>query len=1070
MPAYPNLILTTAAGKSLLAGSLSPDGTEINFSNPVPGGTVTGQYEVAGANIGEYQFSTTGPAGTSTVIEFIDGALGNNKSYQARPEDTLEVTYQYSLFDSYPWRRGLLAGGEIQDVEEIGTPISGFDKDTLLDFVTVFNEAGILTTITVVSQGPEDIGYVILAPSTNSGLGQAGLALPAGTIPTLDLVTTVNQGPLSTVVTSQGVNLYGQVYSVGSILGILVADQGKFWTESLTSGLVGWLHLGEHPSQPYLLTDYSDFSLSESDYETGAFSSNYSLANRTWDNFAGWNLTLSAQSANPAGFFQINKVRIQGLNFTMSVWLKAQPSAAVASNLEIITFGPVTLAISGSSSKSAQFFLYSPSGVLQLAGQSMNLSAENFTSLNLIVQELDFPLAIRVNLCSTALVTNLAGLQEIDGILLKSGMTVLLTGQADQTQNGHYLVAEESWCRTAVVLNFDERLAWYNVLSGQNNSGYYQCQNNSISRILYGTDNIQYSHFNCSWTIPGQSPESGYLFVRSFNDLDSLLTVTAGNGTGSSDVSFFDLRFWTVAKTLSDIELITNPQFKALDVASKPTFCSSTRGDLRTLQVLPSGYVFPSVISINFYRQSLSVVTRYNSLGEYVGPNEHEVIGLGDDEITVSPLPLGQVGCTLASQGTGIAAASGGYMGESSLGNPGSLNPDNSGLKYIYVLGENGNMYEVRLSIVRNSNVDTASLVASLASRYSLTQSQTTQELVVQSREITNSLDLPGYYGIKLGDDSGLVVKNEFNQGPEFKIQNIGGRLAIVLVNGIPTVAQLTGGTEVTGPVSLYSSFVEMLSYSLTNNFTAWKNSPNLLTYSYPVPTLAASGPIVFNGTANSLPAGVYQIVIDAAEFGSLPESFSGYNVEVGLIGYSTLTGQSTYSSSQIASVLDPVGNSSFFVIYAGGSTPTISLSARLATCTVSDLQNAICEAFPGGALVLTQTSSPARSSAQAGPFWVQFTAVGAQVPLQFQTSPNFTVSVIREVPGDGSTQEIQKIIFNRPQTVIEIVTSQDLPVDSTTNWVVQIYWNNAALGSRLGIISLNVFKMETQLWTLQLS
>jgi hypothetical protein len=115
-------------------------------------------------------------------------------------------------------------------------------------------------------------------------------------------------------------------------------------------------------------------------------------------------------------------------------------------------------------------------------------------------------------------------------------------------------------------------------------------------------------------------------------------------------------------------------------------------------------------------------------------------------------------------------------------------------------------------------------------------------------------------------------------------------------------------------------------------------------------------------------------------------------------------------------------------------------------------------------------TAAGPNQSFLGGPYYVQFNAVGVRKLLRFNTTNGLSVVTARVVAGNGSTQEIQKIVLNRPITVVELdITAQILYDGATYTWTLQVYLTNprttATTVRRLAIHNLWLFKIASKLY-----
>lgn len=934
----------------------------------------------------------------------------DSRNYQTCPEDELELTYQLSLEDSYPWRRAMLAGGE----EITENEVSDIDVTQTLSTVQVEDESGNLYSVTGVDFTTSDRGYAVLRQDTGS-FGQRAVGFkPVGPV-SPQPNELLHSGPLSVPLTNE----LGLPYTVGSVRGILAADPSAHWTPAHSTGLVMWLHCGEHPLQAYVIADYSNYSLTQTDIEHGGFSANYLLRDRTWDTNRGWTLKLRGQTgSSPAGFFTINKSRLQGLNFTLAFWINASQHIPSMDEQQIVAYGPFSATLHADVQSPTytgyyvKFYMSSPDGTAQLLGQQPIFPGE-FDFCSVSVAELNLQSTL-VDVCATTNVDVLVGLPIIDGIDLRPGMTVILVGQDLNSENGVYLVSSAMWVRLAKVTGQDERGAYYKVTSGDN-AGLYVCQNDNV--LEYGVSGIRYARVNVQWS---GSIGSGQGYLTPFSKSDANFTVNAPKIDKSPDLQISDIRMWDVAKTADELTTIQYPAVKPLAVSCRPTFFTSTSGALKAFEVTQSGYAFPSVRPIDYYAERLVRATRYAGSGEYSGPDYRLQVGLGDAKAPSSAVTLGLVGPELASQGTGIAA--------SNAAAP--LASSNPGLEQVYVLGDDNTPYKVSVKV----DLGVPSLVATKASQ----DLQTTNGDIYQPdfvQDITTALDKSGV-----------------------------GRLAVILANGKPSVTRRASLGKNTPSLYLYSKYEGYIDYQFPASGQTWVNSA--LPSATGLPTRKDAGKIEFIGAPVTLQPGKYRVTIDASALGQTDKDFTGFNTEVNLSALPSDTPTSS-SSAVIQTTLVPSGNGTFQVVY--GLSKSSVYAANCDTATFQLALDSLRSDTMGGVTVLDDGSQI------GGPYHVKFNGTGAKSLLEFNTGNGLQVEVIRLVSGTDLIQEEQIVIFNRQKTALDFELTRPILSDESNSWNLQVYLSStnkielAIHGISMEMLATRLYKIDPSTTSLQL-
>jgi len=1031
--------------------------------------------------------------------------FSDTRHYQPQPEDELELTYLHTLNDSYPWHRALVGGGEELLENEDNAEESDLRELVVKQTAQVKDEEQKVFDVIGVDFNLSDRGFVVLTQNTIEALGQRAVGFRLADPVQAQNDETEHSGPLSTVLEVQ----LGVAYTVGSVRGVLVADPSVHWTPAQASGLVAWFHCGEHPQQPYLLVDQSDNALTEIEIESGAFLSNYLLADRVWDTSRGWMLSLRGQDTDQAvGFFSVNKNRLVGNDYTISFWIKVvDHGLADMDEAVIFHHGPIQVRLGiVSSAFHLQVYAIDPiTGLNKATGNPVTVSSTP-TFFSFAVASLNPDNLIQVTVATPSNIADFFGLPIIDGVQLIDGMTVLLTGQTNPVENGHYFVSETNWIRVEVVDGVDERGKYFNVQQGIVNFGLYQNTNANVSPLVYGTDGVTYSRYNCTWHgSPGTATQA---FLKPFALTDTLLKFNAPAVDQSPAIVISDLRIWSVSKTEDELTFIETPALKPTSVSARPTFFTSTRGDYRAFEVLPSGYVFPSVKPIDYYLERLTRALRYNGRGEYVGRDSRIQVGYGDwKPITAvsGGVKLGLAGPDLRSQGTSVAAttssdlpgfnsfwyadaASGHYRrvpvpyvavepndNTTSVADPASSfhptempvqNPDQA---RVYIRGEDGNMYRVTVHVAHLDSGDTVTLFAELAPRVSGVSQLTKQNYKLDLTDVTEILATVGFYDLFVNYPTDSELQPEFITDAETLVERSGvGRIGVSInSDGEPEVAILPDSGKDTPPIFLFSHYQSYLAYKLAQDATPWTNPfPNDIA-TYGLPVRSESGPMIFAGTDATLSPGRYSIVIDATALGALDPEFKGFDVEVSVSAI-PINDPNSHSTSIIEAVLLPNGNSSFTTKYTDGGDTLVAPSV-LSNCSPAQLQTALdsLDALTGG--VTVQTAAGPTKSFVGGPYYVKFDTNGARSLLQFTALNGLNVAVNRVVVGDGSTQEIQKIVLNRPMTVVELNVTDQVLFDGSHNWTLQIYLTNprttATTVRRLAIHNLWIFKIASQLY-----
>jgi hypothetical protein len=545
----------------------------------------------------------------------------------------------------------------------------------------------------------------------------------------------------------------------------------------------------------------------------------------------------------------------------------------------------------------------------------------------------------------------------------------------------------------------------------------------------------------------------------------SSLSISGISYFGAGRTGFSDVRVWDKFKTPTELAIIARPPIKPCAVAARPIFMAGTTGALRSIEVLASGYAFPSAQIADYYSQNLWRLAKYDGFGEYDGPKHLVEVGYGDAPTPSGQLVLGTRGFNISSAGKGVAAtqnsnlpgnskfwetdsgvgsyvvvsypggsvsvASTPHNPDGTVTDPGYVFAQNPGLLYAYFLGEDGNLYIGSANVDISTGVKVATLVATPAPTVPL------QDIIPSVAQLQSGMD--DNFNAYTGANFGLVVA-EVNPGAQFqpeilsaahsKLEVLGaGRLAVVQNGGAPIFAQLpTGGTRTTPPIYLYSLFQNVLN-------TAYS----------PMPALAGAGTLTLAGNGIALAPGNYSIILDICNVGADDNAFTGFGVSAG------------FSGAVLArAVALPQGSPYFRVSYTYGS-ETAASESTISSCSVAQFAAAINQlaTLTGGAVVQTSGSYVSQAG---GPFYVKFSENGAQPLLSFLVTKGLAVSVTRLVTGSLAQQEVQKIEFQRPLVQLKV----SLPDGAPSNWSIQVTLPNS-VAVESGVASLAVHGLVVQ-------
>lgn len=362
------LLFTTASGTTSYSGSASSSplpsyvaeisaifstGTLINLVseiNPLNqneylyGGTYpAGSYGITGSydfSTGSYYFATTDLAAVSvfatwtvTTTEVIrpeplyaDKSAGT-VTCLGRPEDD-DNGLVYELADDYPWRREVVVGGELVELDSYyaGTEIAV----QVLEEVTAFNDqTGVDINVFGITSSNTPHPRVVWEPrSTVPGVYRPGY-LAVGYDGNLKNLSTLTSNETDFIRPPIGASVGDtetdydvmfepgySLYHVGLAQGVLVADLPKFFGAQHADGLVGWLAFNEHIDDNLTVIDHSFRA-------TPSTLSGLTYASRVWDSERGWHLTMAESQV------ALDEYRDIVDEITLSFWIKLTDAPTV---------------------------------------------------------------------------------------------------------------------------------------------------------------------------------------------------------------------------------------------------------------------------------------------------------------------------------------------------------------------------------------------------------------------------------------------------------------------------------------------------------------------------------------------------------------------------------------------------------------------------------------------------------------------------------------------------------------------------------------------------------------------
>lgn len=258
------------------AAEVDPDNPDIlHFREPF---FFTGSYDT-GFHDYRFQFTSVGPdaqivahwtlldTGTVRPEPTREEKLAGTVCYQARPEDEINgLTYE--VFDDYPWRRDIVAGGELVEIDAYsGTAESG--RDLVADTMAVPDQTGAAHFV----YGHKSASGRLRTTSEVQDIGddytpgQAAIAFKANfrnqsTLTANDTELFVNPhdaANLRTQFSRTDMDVVFEpgwaLYHAGLVQGVLVADPVGFYGTHHRDDLMHWLPLNEHPDDDLEVRD-----------------------------------------------------------------------------------------------------------------------------------------------------------------------------------------------------------------------------------------------------------------------------------------------------------------------------------------------------------------------------------------------------------------------------------------------------------------------------------------------------------------------------------------------------------------------------------------------------------------------------------------------------------------------------------------------------------------------------------------------------------------------------------------------------------------------------------------------
>lgn len=963
--------------------------------------------------------------------------------YQDRPEDELDLTYALTLESHYPWRRGLLAGGEqtVQDDPD------AFDTKPVAGIAMLLDECQEPLEVTAVDTGKLR-PYVVSKMATSAGLRAVGFYgdpltadsyYPrAGSLPSVERSTGVPGTSLAAP--------FGVPYEIGLVRGQLVATPSAHWLPAQAEALALWLPLSEHAKQPYPVKDLSNFGLTQAELEAGGYSASYLLADRVEDDNFGWVLALQAGRG-----LAVSKDRGLKLDFALAAWLK--PGSTAGGGSTVLEFGPVhwTLAAGG-----VLRVKYSSKGNLALLpGSASILSGFNFIAVSGASLQ---PTAVVEADAGSASQTAVFGLGSAGGQQLLSGQLVLLTGQTSVADNGLWVAQITSWVRATLPAGFDP----------QGGNSYFKVKNGSTAGLWKLTAPNAYLQVNCRLSVySGTLSAAATLLASTDVLLDSF--ESAGSDLAlagpSWEVQWSNIRAWAKAKTAAELNIIRKPAIKPLALVSRPSSIASVSGDRYCFDVLPSGLARPSLKARSSSQSSFVRVSRYTGKAPKPDKAHRQTLGFGEFSAPEASSKLGAVSVGLHASGLtvtgtsteftpGLAVRAGAYVDLSA--DLALLAVDFDRLfthpvdAALYARSELGHL--IRLTPVINPGSAPAPItleavrvqeparlnfsIGAFADRPAASPGLV--DHFYYSTELSRALTpISKCDGVSWLEDASLTKRQveelavRQDYGETAKLVN-STTLAVTVIttpDGVleaRTQSRILPAASPTRYLYCHASRKLDLDFSKSADFSLWDYAADGVDVASPIvtgiklPARESSGLLTFKGTG-TLPVGRYRVSVDASNWGVPDPGFSGFALEASL-------GQNAVAEFKALTAGQPKFSLRYSDAGICGSLP--------ANVDRAELQAAVGSSLLG---VLDETSYASR---RGGPYYVRFNAEGVRTLLEAVTT-GCTFKATRLVAGTSSVKEIQKLELFRPVSTAEITVTEAVTVGGDGFWRLQLYWRN---------------------------
>ncbi len=283
-----------------------------------------------------------------------------DKRYMERPEDELDDDLVFETADEYPYRRDIIAGGELIETDYYATSGTNVEEYSILEQTTaVKDQTGADYNVYLINSASPTGHRFTTQPRSVTPFqpGQRAIAFSGqfrnqASLGPDDLDLFVSEGGRTKYFRSELDTVFQpgyRLYHAGLVDGVLVADPESFNRSHHSESLAGWLPFNEHPDDDLIVADVAMNTARQ-------VVANLTPSDRLFDTQLGRYLQL-----RPGCFVMSGAARDCYDDFTISFWAKTDGFSFIDVD-PIVTFGGVSLVLDASA---GQLHVYaSTNGVL----------------------------------------------------------------------------------------------------------------------------------------------------------------------------------------------------------------------------------------------------------------------------------------------------------------------------------------------------------------------------------------------------------------------------------------------------------------------------------------------------------------------------------------------------------------------------------------------------------------------------------------------------------------------------------------------------------------------------------